>query len=94
MRKAKRKSCPPVALAEPKKETVSVFWPGPNSETEFRVVSMLLDCWNPRQIAKQLNVPYGAFLKWYLDKGTQRYLAARQIEEAEKRRRNAKENTE
>jgi len=92
MKKVKRKNDQDSGLlSEPKSE--AYFWPLPNSEIEFRVASMLLDCWNPRQIAKQLNVPYGEFLKWYLNRGVQGYLMIRRNGLAEKRRRNAEENT-
>ena len=106
MKKAERKSredlgsghpCrPPVDLAEPlpepKKE--GPFWPLPNSEIHNRVAHMLLLGLGPREIAELLNVPYGAFLKWYLDSGVQRYLMAKRNEEAELRRREAEEKEE
>ena len=105
MRKAKRKKrqedsgpahscCPPGVLAgplsEPEKEVR--FWPFPNSEIEKRVAFMLLDGLGPRQIAEELNVPYGEFLKWYTNRGVQGYLMAKRNNEAEKRRRDAEEN--
>ncbi|MGB7296813.1 MAG: hypothetical protein WBC70_14605 [Candidatus Aminicenantales bacterium] len=102
MKKVKRKSredlrpgppcCPSVPFPEPKNE--GPFWPLPNSGVHHRVAHMLLLGLGPREIAELLSVPYGPFLKWYLDRGTQRYLMASQNEEAEKERRNAEENAE
>lgn len=94
MRKAKRENQQEDSGPLSGPEKVAQFWPGPNSEIENRVASMLLDSWSPRQIAKQLNVPYGEFLKWYMDRGVQAYLMVKRNDLAEERRRNAEKDTE
>lgn len=75
-----RPYCPPVALAEAKstysemcptldgfKETVSVFWPTPNSQIFNEVSHLLAVGCGPREIAEELDVPYDRFCRWYLN---------------------------
>lgn len=93
MKKAKRKNYQDSGpLSEAKKE--EQFWPFPNSSIEKRVAVMLLDGMGPRQIAEELKVSYSEFLKWYMNRGAQNYLMISRNDEAEKRKRNAEENTQ
>ena len=108
MKKAERKSredlgpghpCrPPVDLAEPlpgpKKETVPIFWPPPNSQVFNEVSHMMAVGLGPREIAEVLNVAYDKFCPWYLSGSIRTHLTLSRTAEIEKKRREAEEKEE
>lgn len=78
------------SLPEPKKEE-KFWWPDSHGKTGKEVAVMLLDNSGPREIAEKLKVPYGQFIKWFLNKDTQRNIIRIRDEEAGKRRKKNEE---
>jgi len=84
----------PCNVLQGTKETVSVFWPTPNSQIFNEIVHMLAVGLGPRQCAGILKIPYTEFCRWYLNGSIRTQLTLSRNAEIESRRRADEEKKE